>query len=126
MGSMRFALALVLLAVATVRAETPPAGPCTADLARFCKDTPAGEGRIRACLLAHEKELAAECRVRITAPVSTGPAMGPREMTACRTDLATHCTDVPSGGGRLLACLQAHREALSPACKGALARAKKP
>ncbi|HEV7735047.1 MAG TPA: cysteine rich repeat-containing protein [Candidatus Binatia bacterium] len=126
MESMRLVLAAGLLAVATARAEapSPSAGPCAADLARFCKDTPSGDGRIRACLLAHEKELAPECRARIIPAASTGPAMGARELTACRGDLATHCQDVPSGGGRLRACLQEHVEALTPACKGVLARAK--
>jgi hypothetical protein len=121
-------LTMIALAAATVRAETP-AGPCTDDIARFCKDVPATEGRLRACLLEHETALAPACRVRVAGGGSKTPAMGPQEMVACRADLDAHCAGVPSGGGRLRGCLQEHADALAPKCKAALARssaAKKP
>lgn len=41
---------------------------------------------------------------------------------ACRSDYATHCASVRPGGGRVLACMQQNRAALSPACRTALDR----
>jgi hypothetical protein len=38
----------------------------------------------------------------------------------CRTDYERLCHDVQPGGGRILGCLSASAEKLSPACRGAL------
>jgi hypothetical protein len=38
----------------------------------------------------------------------------------CRTDYERHCHDVQPGGGRILGCLSANAEKLSPACRSAL------
>jgi hypothetical protein len=38
----------------------------------------------------------------------------------CRTDYDRLCHDVQPGGGRILGCLGANAEKLSPACRGAL------
>jgi hypothetical protein len=35
----------------------------------------------------------------------------------CRTDIEKFCPDVNPGGGRMVECLQKHREELSPECK---------
>jgi hypothetical protein len=35
----------------------------------------------------------------------------------CMADAARLCPDVAPGGGAQIACLKAHKEALSPACK---------
>ncbi len=39
------------------------------------------------------------------------------DASPCRADLARLCKGVEPGGGRLRACLRAHRTALSPACR---------
>jgi len=39
-------------------------GPCAVDAAKFCKDVKPGEGRVKACLKEHEKELSEACRDR--------------------------------------------------------------
>lgn len=39
-------------------------GPCSEDAAKFCKDVKPGEGRVKACLKEHEKDLSAACRDR--------------------------------------------------------------
>lgn len=40
-----------------------------------------------------------------------------RLAAACRADLAKYCKDVPLGNGRLRACLDAHRNVVSPGCQ---------
>ena len=39
---------------------------------------------------------------------------------ACQTDIAKLCPDVQPGGGRILQCFRAHKDALSDGCKSAL------
>ena len=36
---------------------------------------------------------------------------------ACRKDAAKFCSDVPLGGGRIMACLESHQAELSPECQ---------
>lgn len=49
------------LALAAPAAAADATGPCAADAAKFCKDVKPGEGRVAACLKAHEKELSQAC-----------------------------------------------------------------
>lgn len=53
-----FALALAAPAAAA------GSGPCAEDAAKFCKDVKPGEGRVKACLAEHEKDLSQACRDR--------------------------------------------------------------
>ncbi len=46
-----------------------------------------------------------------------------RIFRACNQDQAAVCPGVPPGGGRIIVCLAMHAEALSPFCRGAVARA---
>lgn len=43
---------------------------------------------------------------------------------ACSGDLQQLCAGVPSGGGRLIACLKEHRDQVSPGCKQAIMAAR--
>ncbi len=45
-------------------------------------------------------------------------------LRACRTDAARHCAEIAPGGGRILACLEARRPRLAPACAARLAPAR--
>lgn len=36
---------------------------------------------------------------------------------ACKDDVKSHCKDVQKGEGRIVDCLKAHRDGLTPACK---------
>lgn len=55
-----FALALAAPAFSAEKAK----GPCAEDAAKFCKDIKPGEGRVKACLKEHEKDLSQACRDR--------------------------------------------------------------
>lgn len=41
---------------------------------------------------------------------------------ACRADLEKHCKNVPLGGGRIRACVEAHKAQISANCKETSAR----
>jgi hypothetical protein len=45
-------------------------------------------------------------------------------MALCHSDYDRLCSGVRPGGGRILACLQSHAGALSPACGRAMPRAQ--
>jgi len=51
------------------------------------------------------------------------PRPGRALAQACRADYQAHCSHVPRGDGRILACLQEQGERLSAPCRGALAQA---
>ncbi|MGJ0621525.1 MAG: hypothetical protein ACR65Z_12565 [Methylocystis sp.] len=42
----------------------------------------------------------------------------------CKADYAKLCSGVMPGGGRILACFQAHKAEVSPDCRDALSRVK--
>src|ERR1700742_1197904 len=42
---------------------------------------------------------------------------------ACAQDVQKLCASVPSGGGRILACLKQHQDQVSDGCKQAVAKA---
>ncbi|WP_292531853.1 cysteine rich repeat-containing protein [Methylocystis sp.] len=42
----------------------------------------------------------------------------------CKADYAKLCSGVMPGGGRILACFQAHKDEVSPDCRDALSKVK--
>ena len=88
-------------------AEPAKERPCKADAERLCKDVKPGQGRVAACLKAHEKDLSPACVARIQTRKAA--------RMACKADRETHCADV-KGRGKVRACLMEHRATLSPAC----------
>ena len=42
---------------------------------------------------------------------------------ACAQDVQKLCANVPSGGGRILACLKQHQDQVSDGCKQSVAKA---
>jgi len=50
----------------------------------------------------------------------TALAPAAQAASACRADIKTHCRDVQPGGGRAIACLQAHEAELTPDCRAEL------
>jgi len=95
---------------------------CHPDAEKFCKGIKPGEGRIAACLKAHESELAPACQ-KLVERVETAI----REVhEACGGDVEKLCQGIRPGGGRMLACLKSHEAELSGPCKAVLARKEKP
>ncbi len=45
---------------------------------------------------------------------------GPDQRGACGADYQKYCTGTAPGGGRVVACLNGHRDQLSAACKKAI------
>jgi hypothetical protein len=122
------ALALALSGSATHAAEakgiveTVKQG-CKAELESYCKSVTPGEGRIYACLVAHEDKLSGRCQYALydassrldAALVALGHLID-----ECGEDAKKHCGKVQAGEGRILDCLKKNESSLTAACKQAL------
>ena len=113
------ALLVILLLAATSRAEKKT-GPCADDVAKFCKDTQPGEGRMAKCLREHEKDLLPDCKERITAAKQARQEF----RKACENDAMHFCKDMKPGGGRIHNCLREHESALTPDCMAMMEKNK--
>jgi hypothetical protein len=101
--------------------ETVASG-CETEIATYCKEVTPGEGRVLACLFAHQDKLSGKCEYALyDASVRLERAVAALTYLAneCAADLAEHCTAVKAGEGRLLQCLEANQAKLSARCKGA-------
>jgi hypothetical protein len=96
---------------------------CNKELKTYCKDVTPGEGRILACLYARSDKLSGRCEYALY----DAAAQLERAVTAltyvaneCRNDLQKYCANIPSGQGRLVACLEKNNAKISSRCKQSL------
>jgi len=96
---------------------------CSKELETYCKDVTPGEGRVLACLYAHEDKLTGQCEYALyDAAVQLERALTALTYVAneCRDDLQKFCSDIRPGQGRLLACMDKNEKQLSGRCKQAM------
>ena len=96
---------------------------CAAEIENFCSQVSPGEGRLLACFYAHEDKLSGQCQYALySASAQLDQAVSALNYVAtqCENDLMTHCADVQIGEGRVLECLRAHADSVSPACTQAV------
>jgi hypothetical protein len=95
---------------------------CKKEIETYCKDVTVGEGRVLACLYAHNDKLSGRCEYALyDAAVQLERAINTLSYVAgeCKYDLDKFCAEVPAGKGRLLGCLQKHDAKVSLRCKQA-------
>ncbi len=116
---------------------------CRADYQAHCANVPTGGSAALACLQQNAAQLSQPCQTALAAagggaaasppPTATAPPahppMSPRDEVAlmrhaCGADYRAYCQGVRPGGGRALACLQAHGSSLSHQCRSALLAAR--
>jgi len=96
---------------------------CEKELSTYCKEVTPGEGRILACLYAHEDKLSGRCDYALyDAAAQLDRAVNTLTYVAqeCGDDMDKYCAEVPAGKGRLLDCLKKNKEEISSRCKAAL------
>jgi hypothetical protein len=124
---------------------------CRGDYRSVCADVPTGGKESLQCLQQHADAVSSPCRDALSAvnaktsspspataepappqtpPSSAAPQMSRREQahllrTDCGSDFQKFCSNVQLGGGRGLACLQAHATELTSLCQSALLAAQK-
>jgi Golgi apparatus protein 1 len=89
---------------------------CEGDVYKLCKDVAPGEGRVAACLKAHEGELSQGCQ----GAFNTWRLARMELTAACAGDVGRFCRDVPEGGGRIWTCLKEHLPELTSDCRSAV------
>ena len=125
--SLLIALTVVMTMAATAfgadqLTETVVNG-CKAELTTYCKDVTPGEGRVLACLYAHNDKLTAKCEYALfDAAAQLQHAIMAMAYAAneCEDDLDKFCADVPMGEGRLLDCISRNEKNVSKRCLDAL------
>jgi cysteine rich repeat protein len=95
------------------------AGPCQADMEKFCKEVQPGAGRPRQCLEEHEKDLSPECQQYMQSMQNraSGHTAG---RAACNAEIEKFCKDTPPVRGGIQRCLKNHQAELSDGCKAAM------
>ena len=100
---------------------------CAKELATYCKDVSAGEGRIASCLYAYEDKLSLGCAVAVyNGILDLEQANASLRVYAkqCSSDLLQYCSTVVPGGGRLYECLVKNKATLTQECSSAVKNAE--
>jgi len=118
---------IALMFVGSAFAEKGPAeivmDGCKKEIETYCKDVKIGEGRILACLYAHEDKLSGRCEYSLydaAAQLQHAVAALTYAANECKDDLKKYCADIKPGEGRLLNCIDKHDKEVSDRCKQAL------
>lgn len=121
------AVALLLSSVITALAEEnivqAVAQGCQKEIETYCKDVTPGQGRILACLYAHNDKLSGSCEYALyDAAVRLERAIAALTYVAneCEDDLDKFCAAVKGGEGRLVECLIQNEKKVSDRCNQAL------
>jgi hypothetical protein len=96
---------------------------CKAELDKYCKEVTPGDGRVLACLYAHQDKLSTRCEYAIfDAAAQLQRAVNALSYVAaeCDDDLERFCANVEPGEGRLLNCLEKNEKKVSQRCKQAI------
>ena len=121
------ALAVLLLGITGVNAgqglvETVANG-CKMEIEKYCSQVTPGQGRILACLYAHEDKLSAKCEYALydaAAQLERAVAALSYVANECNEDLDKFCESIEPGKERLLDCLDKHDKQVSKRCKQAI------
>ena len=96
---------------------------CEKELTTYCSNVTIGEGRVLACLYAHNDKLSGQCEFALYgAAVQLERFVAALSYLAneCDADLDKFCSAVEAGEGRLLKCLDDNSAKISGRCTQAL------
>jgi len=123
MKYLKYALA-ALVAAFSVAICAQEGRPCQADEQKYCSQA-TGDNQKRECLLDHQQDVSDACydamKKRMNAQEGNQGG-GQGRLQSCRADVRQFCSGVERGGGRIVNCLNDHKNELSDACYGALTR----
>lgn len=96
---------------------------CKKELETYCSKVTPGEGRILACLYAHEDKISTRCDYALyDAAVQLERAVSALAYVAneCDDDLDKFCSSTKAGQGRLAMCLKKNEKQISKRCSQAI------
>jgi len=114
------AAALMLLNATSATQAQDVLKACEADIKTYCSQVTLGDGRLLACMYAHEDKISPECDVAIAdaADQLDWFLSSVREaLETCAPDIQKHCADVDAGQGRIYACLRIKKDKIGDDCK---------
>ncbi len=106
-------LGVVLSTLCGASASFAKSETCRAEMDKFCKDVPTGQGRVLKCLQEHQADLSAECRAYVNTAA---------QYVVCLDDIMRLCPKTQPGGARGMKCLRSHQGELSDECKRELSK----
>jgi len=112
--------ALMLLNATSATQAQDVLKACEADIQTYCSQVTLGDGRLLACMYAHEDKISPECDVAIAdaADQLDWFLSSVREaLETCAPDIQKHCADVDAGQGRIYACLRIKKDQIGDDCK---------
>ena len=96
---------------------------CSKEIDTYCKNVTLGDGRLLACLYAHNDKLSGRCEYALydaAAQLERAIASLTYVANECDDDLEKHCSSIKPGEGRLLKCIDQHKNEISERCMQAL------
>ena len=117
-----FAVSLMVLSPGRATAQSVFEA-CGEDVANHCEAVTPGNGRIFACLYAHEDKISKSCDavvVDVASLLDLFFELIRYTKQECRADIEKHCMDVETGGGRIYSCLNSHQAELTSDCSTVL------
>jgi len=97
---------------------------CEKELASYCSKVTPGEGRVLACLFAHNDKISGKCEYALyDAAVQLERAIASLTYVAneCEDDLEKYCGSVRAGQGRIAECLlDKNKDKISERCNQAI------
>jgi hypothetical protein len=99
------------------------ANGCKTEIETYCKTVTPGEGRVLACLYAHQDKLSGKCEYALydaSARLERAVAALTYVVKECEADIVANCSGVKAGEGRVLQCLEKNEAKVSARCKGAI------
>ena len=124
MFAVMFASVMFLGSIPTVSAQDVIKA-CEGDIKKYCSQVTLGDGRLLACMYAHEDKLSVQCDVAIADAADQLDWFMDRVRTAiaqCAPDIEKHCANVEIGQGRIFMCLKIKRNELANECKAVVDR----
>jgi hypothetical protein len=125
-----FTLCLIALLTLTIKADAieslieSVATGCEKELTSYCSKVTPGEGRILACLYAHNDKISGKCEYALfDAAAQLERFVGALSyvVNECEDDLQTYCGSVRAGEGRLAECLLVkNKDKISKRCNQAM------
>ena len=114
---------LVNAAIAQQSLVETVANGCKMEIEKYCSQVTPGQGRILACLYAHEDKLSAKCEYALydaASQLERAVAALSYVANECNEDLDKFCESIEPGKERLLDCLDKHDKQVSKRCKQAI------
>jgi OOP family OmpA-OmpF porin len=97
---------------------------CGRDINRFCRSANLGGGQVADCLERHSSRVSSACKTtsaKVAALLQERALARASVRHVCELDRLRFCGGIQPGNAQILSCMYASRNALSPACRQALA-----